>query len=120
MPTLPALDAPTQRPNEPVTHGLPIGAGAGTDALTPGPQQADDGNLVGKLTALYRAQPNEDVRRLLQAVQAQNPLYTPDRPGTDAAIGRQFRRDPTIPQTPVANQAAGGVASAKSRPVTTA
>lgn len=27
------LDAPTQRPNEPLTHGLPVGPGAGTEVL---------------------------------------------------------------------------------------
>ena len=29
-----ALDRPTERPNEPVTHGLPVGPGAGPEALT--------------------------------------------------------------------------------------
>lgn len=28
------LDRPTERPNEPVTHGLPVGPGAGPEALT--------------------------------------------------------------------------------------
>lgn len=28
------LDRPTERPNEPVTHGLPMGPGAGPEALT--------------------------------------------------------------------------------------
>ncbi len=29
-----ALDRPTERPNEPVTQGLPVGPGAGPEALT--------------------------------------------------------------------------------------
>lgn len=28
-----ALDRPTERPNEPVTHGLPVGPGGGPEAL---------------------------------------------------------------------------------------
>lgn len=32
---LPALDAPTNRPQEPLTHGLPTGPGAGPEALQP-------------------------------------------------------------------------------------
>lgn len=29
-----SLERPTERPNEPVTHGLPVGPGAGPEALT--------------------------------------------------------------------------------------
>ena len=31
---IPSLSTPTQRPNEPVSDGLPIGAGRGPEALT--------------------------------------------------------------------------------------
>jgi hypothetical protein len=38
------LDAPTQRPGEPVTTGLPVGAGAGPEALGPlGQLESDNG-----------------------------------------------------------------------------
>ena len=33
--SLPGLSAPTQRPDEPVTHGLPMGPGAGPEVLSP-------------------------------------------------------------------------------------
>lgn len=47
------LIAPTQRPNEPITHGLPIGPGAGPEALT-GVGQAGfaQQNVANLLTSL--------------------------------------------------------------------
>jgi hypothetical protein len=42
--SLTPLDAPTQRPGEPVTTGLPVGAGAGPEALGPlGQLESDNG-----------------------------------------------------------------------------
>jgi hypothetical protein len=35
---VPSLSAPTARPNEPVTAGLPSGPGAGPEAVPMGPQ----------------------------------------------------------------------------------
>lgn len=56
--SLTPLDAPTQRPNEPLTAGAPFGPGAGPMA----------GNTtVDQLRALYMADPNEDIRQLLEA-----------------------------------------------------
>ena len=60
-PALTPLDAPTQRPNEPVTTGLPVGAGAGPEAL------GDTGEVpvLDKLRAIYRAYPNPDLLELI-------------------------------------------------------
>jgi len=48
-----SLQAPTQRPNEPLTHGLPMGPGAGPEVL---PQTAPPDN-VGSLVARLASQP---------------------------------------------------------------
>ena len=55
------LMAPSQRPGEPVTAGLPMGAGPGPEVL---PTRGSD-NTVAKLRALYQLHPSEDLRRLL-------------------------------------------------------
>lgn len=58
------LDAPSQRPGEPVTAGLPVGPGAGPEALGP---LAGGGEDVGmQLRAIYSRFPNEDLRSLLE------------------------------------------------------
>ena len=41
------LFEPTQRPNEPVTHGIDMGAGAGSEALMM--RQPDDGNFYASI-----------------------------------------------------------------------
>lgn len=57
-----AFTRPTERPNEPVQAGLPIGPGPGTDAtMIPG---GDDVSL--QLRALYLAYPNEHLRQLIE------------------------------------------------------
>lgn len=63
--------APTNRPNEPVTAGLPIGPGPGPEALGMGPA-ATDPSIV--LRAMYRNVPearNNDVLRLIEALDKQ-------------------------------------------------
>lgn len=63
---------PTERPNEPVTHGLPIGPGAGPEALGPLGQQAaalgpgGAGQNVGGLLQSLAAAPfaTDQVRQL--------------------------------------------------------
>lgn len=67
MPQLPSLSGPSQRPDEPVTHGLPIGPGAGPAALTglaPMPSANDDVEL--QLRAVYQAHPTEQLRALIE------------------------------------------------------
>ena len=39
------IDRPTERPNEPVTHGLPVGPGGGPEALTGIGAMAREGTL---------------------------------------------------------------------------
>jgi hypothetical protein len=58
----PPLTRPTERPNEPVTHGLPVGPGAGPEALQGVGAAArqnvvEQGTLTHLLTSLA-AQPN--------------------------------------------------------------
>ena len=67
---------PTERPNEPLTHGLPMGAGAGPQALTGVGAGARDntiqqGTLANLLTTMA-AQPTATaaVRQLATAAQA--------------------------------------------------
>ena len=45
LPPVTPLDAPTQNPNEPVTHGAPVGPGAGTEALAQPPQVPNDPDM---------------------------------------------------------------------------
>jgi hypothetical protein len=59
------MDAPTMRPDEPVTAGVPLGPGAGPEVLNIG---ADDSGL--ELRAIYRLYPSEDVRRLIELYDA--------------------------------------------------
>lgn len=60
-PTTP-LGAPTTRPNEPVTAGLPTGAGPGPEVLM---NPAVDSTRQ-QLAALYRLYPNNDLLGLLE------------------------------------------------------
>lgn len=55
------LDAPTQRPDEPITAGLNTGPG-------PGPEALGQGQLspIDEIRAMYAANPSPDVLRLLQ------------------------------------------------------
>lgn len=62
------LDAPTQRPDEPLTTGIATGPGAGPEALGVLPGGAQD--IEEELVALYRHYPNDDLRELLEGHQA--------------------------------------------------
>lgn len=65
MPALPGAQPftrPTERPNEPVTTGLPVGAGAGPEALS---TSAPD-TIGAQLVAMYRQNPNNDLLRLIE------------------------------------------------------
>lgn len=60
----PGLLEPTMRPGEPVTAGLGIGAGPGTEALG---ALAPGGDDVGvQLRAIYSRFPSEDLRQLIE------------------------------------------------------
>lgn len=56
-----SLTDPTGRPHEPITAGLPVGAGAGPGALTAyGPPE------LSILRGIYAQFPNEDLRRVIE------------------------------------------------------
>lgn len=61
-----ALDAPSARPGEPLTHGAPIGPGAGPEVLAAHGLDTSDPSDV--LRALYARFPSEDLRELLEDV----------------------------------------------------
>lgn len=60
------LSAPTQRPNEPVTAGLPIGPGPGPEALAPMGAPPADAPVLELLQALYAQYPNNELRGLIE------------------------------------------------------
>jgi hypothetical protein len=74
LPQVTAIDAPTQRPDMPITTGIDMGPGAGSEALTlPAtvPQVQND-NSARLIQALYLQDPsNEDVRRMLEYLSAE-------------------------------------------------
>lgn len=55
------LDAPTMFPDQPVTHGLPSGPGAGPEVL--------DLDETDELRALYLETGNEAIRELIEAME---------------------------------------------------
>lgn len=57
-----SLTAPTERPGEHVSTGLPIGPGAGPEAMSP--YTGDD--TGARLRALYAQFPNQDLADLIQ------------------------------------------------------
>lgn len=67
---VPALDAPSQRPGEPVTAGLPIGPGQGPEALAPGPVDP----AVATIQAAYLRNPTPQLRRALYVLMSQGAL----------------------------------------------
>lgn len=62
------LSAPTARPNEPITAGLPTGAGPGPEALGLPQQPSEDQNISAVLHGLYQAYPNPDLARLIASL----------------------------------------------------
>lgn len=74
LPPVMGLTEPTQRPDEPITSGVDVGAGMGSDAVTlpgmvPGAPVDNSAQLI---QALYLQDPsNEDVRRMLEYLSAQ-------------------------------------------------
>lgn len=64
MPVTP-IDAPTNRPDEPVTAGMPFGPGSNTPpALV---QPLDE--VAAQIRAAYELFPNEDLRRLVLSLE---------------------------------------------------
>lgn len=67
MPPVP-LSAGTQRPTEPVTAGISMGAGAGPEAVVPSAGITPDQQITAALRGLYAAYPNSDLARLIQSL----------------------------------------------------
>jgi hypothetical protein len=74
LPEVTPITAPTQRPDVPITNGIDMGPGAGSEALklpAAVPQGPMD-NSAKLIQALYLQDPsNEDVRRMLEYLSAE-------------------------------------------------
>jgi hypothetical protein len=64
------LDAPTARPNEPLTAGLDIGAGSGSE-VNPFAQVGSPDDAVLAIRAAFAAYPAEEFRAILERVDLQ-------------------------------------------------
>jgi hypothetical protein len=75
-PAITTLNSPTERPDEPITQGSPMGAGAGPEILnlpTAMPNELDD--AVSALQILFLQNPrNQDVRRALETIEREGRL----------------------------------------------
>jgi len=58
---VPNLSDPTNRPNEPLTAGMPFGPGVG-----PSPSMTTGDPVVDRLRVMYAAYPSPHIRRMLQ------------------------------------------------------
>ena len=67
-PTVTPLSAPTTMPNQPVTHGLPIGPGAGPEVL--GLPSAGD-NVLDELRGIFAAYPTPELATLIDQLRAE-------------------------------------------------
>lgn len=65
------LDAPTNRPDEPLTAGMRGGPGPGPEAIVRPMGLSPQDQLVAQLRGLYAAYPNRDVLMLLDAAERQ-------------------------------------------------
>jgi len=66
-----SLGAPTERPNEPITAGLPMGAGPGPEAMAPiGIQPGSKEDLVLKMRAMVSKYPNSALITLLEHLES--------------------------------------------------
>lgn len=60
---------PTERPNEPLTAGLPVGPGPGPEAMRPPLGISNDDAVLAQLRGLYAAYPNSDLAALISAAE---------------------------------------------------
>lgn len=65
------LTAPTSRPDEPVTAGLPIGPGPGPDSLGMGAAPADDSLWELRALAARMANPPRDLLRIIALAESE-------------------------------------------------
>ena len=66
------FDAPTQRPDEPITSGADIGPGPGPEALGAPPASQGDGSMTALLMRLAPTSVSGALGQLLQAAQSRN------------------------------------------------
>lgn len=75
-PAITSLNAPTERPDEPITQGSPMGPGAGPEILnlpTAMPDELDDAVIA--LQTLFLQNPrNQDVRRAMETLEREGRL----------------------------------------------
>lgn len=64
-----AFDAPTERPDEPVTHGAPVGAGAGPEVLPVG--APEDDKVAAVIRAAYANYPSPQLSALVAQLDAE-------------------------------------------------
>lgn len=95
------LAAPTRRPNEPVTAGLPFGAGPGPEAIPQITPNVGVDDLGLFLRELYRAQPSEDIRQLIIQHDASRPAVIP--PSSRLLQNPNLTGSPTPPTPPLAS-----------------
>ena len=67
MPRVTPLNAPTERPSEPVTTGMSFGPGSNTPPEVVNYQD----EVAAQIRAAYAMLPNEDLRRLVLALEAE-------------------------------------------------
>lgn len=65
------LLAPTARPAEPVTQGLPVGAGAGPEVLSGMPTASPGDDVLSQMYAAFQANPTDAMRRLIAVAEQQ-------------------------------------------------
>ena len=63
------LGAPTQRPQEPLTAGLPVGPGPGPEALAPMAPPPQEAPILEMFQALYAQYPSNDLRTMIEELQ---------------------------------------------------
>lgn len=63
------FDRPSERPDEPLTTGVPVGAGAGPEVLGLPPGPSPTATLVGSLEAMARATGSRDIAQLAMRAQ---------------------------------------------------
>jgi hypothetical protein len=108
------LDAPTLRPNEPLTAGMAMGPGPGPEALPQG-GVTPDMDAEAFFRALYRQFPNTDIARILASIDAKrmaaprNPTPAPPggRLGAPAKPGQTISRE-NLPTAPPSIRNMGG------------
>lgn len=68
--SVPPLNSPSTRPNEPITSGLSTGPGPGPEALKYPAQASEDDQMLAVLRGLHQAFPNSDIARLISELTA--------------------------------------------------